>query len=111
MDFYQSLIGLLSAVGSSFVALTNTAIFLTWTAPFTLEISDVEPDITYCVDVVNSTSSSSECEITVTSFSIPIGRVCDNYNFTVIPVNGAGNGTAVTLGYSQNFTGMSKWLR
>ena len=90
----------------------DTAIFLTWTAPFTLDISNVDPDITYCVDVVNSTSSSgilSQCEITVTSFSIPLGRVCDNLNFsfTVTPVNGVGNGTAVTLGYSRDITGIS----
>ena len=63
------------------------------------------------MDVVNSTSSSivlSECEITVTgfNFSIPNGRVCDNYTFTVTPVNVVGNGTNATLGYSQNFTGM-----
>ena len=61
------------------------------------------------MDVVNSTSSSkvlSECGITVTgfNFSIPNGRVCDNYTFTITPVNVVGNGTAVTLGYSQDFT-------
>ena len=101
--------GLLAAVGSPSVGLVGTDISLTWTAPFTLDISNVDPDITYCVDVVNSTSSSivlSECGITVTgfNFSIPLGRVCDNFSFTVIPVNRAGNGTAVTLGYS--ITGM-----
>ena len=113
--FINTLAGLLSAVGSPSVDLVGTDISLTWTAPFTLDISNVDPDITYCVDVVNSASSSivlSECGITVTrfNFSIPIGRVCDNYTFTVTPVNGAGNGTAVTLGYSQDFSSMSKWF-
>ena len=107
----NTLAGLLAAVGSPSVDLLGTDIILTWTAPFTLDISNVDPDITYCVDVVNSTSLStvlSECGITVTefSFSIPLGRVCDNYTFTVTPVNRAGNGTAFTLGYSQDFTGM-----
>ena len=113
--FINTLAGLLAAVGSPSVDLVVTNISLTWTAPFTLDISDVDPDITYCVDVINSTSSSiilSVCGITVTgfNFSIPIGRVCDNYTFTVTPVNGAGNGTAVTLGYSQDFSRMFKWF-
>ena len=103
------LAGLLAAVGSPSVDLVGTDISLTWTAPFTLDIPNVDPDITYCVDVVNSTSSStvlSECGITVTgfNFSIPIGRVCDNYTLIVTPVNVVGNGTAVTLGYSQDFS-------
>ena len=105
--------GLLAAVGSPSVDLVGTDIFLTWTAPFTLDISNADPDITYCVDVVNSTSSStvlSERGITVTgfNFSIPLGRVCDNYTFTVTPVNMVGNGTAVTLGYS--ITGMCSYI-
>ena len=98
----NTLAGLLAAVGSPSVDLVGTNISLTWTAPFTLDLTNVDPDITYCVDVVNSTSSStvlSECEITVTgfNFSIPIDRVRDDYTFTVTPVNLAGNGTAVTL--------------
>ena len=109
----NTLAGLLDAVGALSVDLVDTNISLTWTAPFTLDISKVDPDITYCVDVVNSTSSStvlSECGIIETSFSFPIGRVCDNlnYTFTVTPVNRAGNGTAVTLGYSQDITGIFK---
>ena len=107
----NTLTGPLAAVGFPSVDLVGTDMSLTWITPFTLDISNVDPDITYCVDVVNSTSSSivlSECGITVTgfNFSIPIGRVCDNYTFTVTPVNRAGNGTAITLGYSQDFTGM-----
>ena len=99
-------IGLLPAVGSPSIDIVDTCISLVWTAPFSLLPVN---DITYCVDVVNSTTSSivlSECEITVTgfNFSIPIGRVCDNYTFTLTPVNADGNGTAVTLGYSQDIT-------
>ena len=113
--FINTFAGLLTAVGSPSVDLVDADISLTWTAPFTLDISNVDPDITYCVNVVNSTSSSivlSECGITVTgfNFSIPLGRVCDNYTFIVIPFNLVGNGTAVTLGYSQDFSRMSKWF-
>ena len=104
-------LGLLSVVGSPSLNLAGTDVSLSWTAPFTLDIPNNDPDITYCVDIVNSTSSSvvlSECGITVTEFNffIPIGGVCDNYTFTVTPVNVVGNGTIVTLGYSQDFTRM-----
>ena len=56
------------------------------------------PDITYCVNVVNSNSSStlhSECGINETEFSYPIppDSQCNNYTFIVIPVNLVGNGS------------------
>ena len=53
----------------------DSTISLTWTSPFTLDITGVDPDITYCVGVVNSTSSStlhSQCEITETEYEYPI---------------------------------------
>ena len=78
----------------------DSTISLTWTAPFTLDIPG-DPDITYCVGVVNSTSSSilhSQCGITETgfSFSIPPDSACHNYTFTftITPVNVVGNGTS-----------------
>ena len=80
----------------------NSTISLTWTAPFTLDITGVDPDITYCVGVVNSTSSSilhSECGITETEYEYPIppDSACHMYMFTVTPVNVAGNGELETL--------------
>ena len=93
--------GLLSAVGSLMMTVQNSTISLNWTAPFTLDIAGVDPDITYCVSVVNSTSSStlhSQCGITEAgfSFSIPPDSACHNYTFTftVTPVNAVGNGTS-----------------
>ena len=76
----------------------DRAISLNWTAPFSLDITDVKPDIEYCVDVSDSTSSltlSSLCGITVTEFSYPLppDRGCHDYVFTVTPVNVVGNGT------------------
>ena len=79
-------IGFLSAIGSLMMTVQDSTISLTWTAPFTLDIPG-DPDITYCVSMVNSTSSStlhSPCGITETgfSFSIPPDSACHNYTFT-----------------------------
>ena len=93
--------GLLSAVGSLMMTVQDSTISLTWTAPFTLDITGVDPDITYCVGVVNSTSSSTlhlECGITETEYEYPIpsDSACHDHMVTVTPVNHAGNGTSST---------------
>ena len=100
-------LGLLSAVGSLSATVQDATISLTWTAPFTLDIPGVNPDIEgYCVGVVNSTYSStlhSQCGITDTEYeythSIPLDALCHNYMVNVTPVNVIGNGTSSTLVY------------
>ena len=92
--------GLLSAVGSLMMTVQDSTISLTWTAPFTLDIPG-DPDITYCVCEVNSTSSStlhSQCGITETEYEYPIppDSACHDHMITVTPVNPAGNGTSST---------------
>ena len=102
-------IGLLSTIESLMVIVDDASptIFLSWTPPFTLDITDVDPDIAgYCVDVVSSTSSAtlhSECGITVTEFTypLPLRSWCDAYTFIVTPVNIVGNGISSSLNYSQ----------
>ncbi len=99
-------VGLLPAVDS----LTATPIpldsiiSLTWTPPFSLDISNADPDITgYCVGVVNPTSSlviDSQCGITDTLYNYTVSPndvVCDTYSFTVTPVNIVGNGTSASV--------------
>ena len=90
----------------------DSIISLTWTAPFTLDIRGVDPDITYCVGVVNSTSSStlhSQCGITETEYEYPIppDSACHDHMVTVTPVNPAGNGTSSSSTY--NLRGMLQW--
>ena len=80
----------------------DSAISLNWTAPFSLDITDVDTDITYCVGVVNSTSSStlhSQCGITETEYEYPIppDSACRDHMVAVTPVNVVGNGTLSTL--------------
>ena len=88
---------------SECITIQDSIISLTWTAPFTLDITtNVGPDITYCVGVVNSTSSStlhSECGITETEYEYPIppDSACHDHMVTVTPVNPADNGTSSSI--------------
>ena len=101
-------LGLLSAVGSlNITSVETSVVLLTWTAPFTLDITATDPDITYCVEVVSSTSSAtlhSECGITATQFTYHT-TWCDEYNFTITPVNLLGNGTQESTEYFQPLLG------
>ena len=98
-------VGTLSAVGSLSISVSGANISLTWTAPFTLDIFGVDPDITgYCVNVVNSTSSltlHTQCGITETQFSYPIppNADCHVYTFTVTAINVVGMGEPATISY------------
>ena len=91
--------GLLSSV-SDLVALPQRGVIsLTWTPPFSLDITGVDPDLWYRVEVYNVTSgrtpltnlSVSEPEF---NFTVPDPSPCDQFEFRVTPVNGAGNGPA-----------------
>jgi hypothetical protein len=97
-------VGVLSAVSSLNLTVEQctSVITLTWTPPFTLDITQVEPDISgYCVDIINSTSSLvlfSQCGINVTVFSHY--KPPENAVFVVTPVNIVGNGTQQNISYS-----------
>lgn len=108
--------GLLDAVGSLSITTSNTSVLITWTAPFSFEFSTLGPDITYCVDVVVNTQSStdlqeamlihSECDVKETDFTfVPLftPSTCDEWEFIVTPVNLAGNGTRSTLARGLTF--------
>ncbi len=108
----SSQLGLLPAVGSLIATPIplDSIISLTWTTPFSLDITNVVPDITYCVGVVNSTSSlviHSQCGITDTQYNYTVSPndiVCDNYTFPVTPVNIVGNGTSAIVTLLSNIT-------
>ena len=75
---------------------------LMWEAPFSLNLTNIEPDIAYCVDVYNITCGErehiiSDCNVTETSYTsdaiAPDGYL---YEYIVTPrsnVEGAVNGT------------------
>ena len=71
-----------------------------WDAPFSLNLTNVEPDIVYCVDVYNITCGGrelliSDCEIMETSYTSDVFQPGYIYEYMVTPrsnVEGAQNG-------------------
>ena len=104
-----TLLGFLSAVVSLKVtSADDDSITLNWGAPFTLNITRENPDITYCVDVdvINSQTSAllhPVCEIIGTEFTYLLlsRNWCHKYNFTVTPCNVVGKGLSDSLLYSR----------
>jgi hypothetical protein len=76
------------------------AFILSWSSPFSLNLTDIEPDIVYCVEVYNITCGkrgliTSDCNVTESSYTsdAPNGYI---YEYIVTPrsnVEGARNGT------------------
>ena len=88
--------GTLSAVGDLNISSFNYTITLTWTAPFSLDMVD----ITYMVQVMNSTTTLME---DMMEFSYPLSHDsgCDNLVFTITPLNEAGEGLSNSISLSQ----------
>ena len=98
-----SSIGLLDAVSKLKSDNLVHAINLTWEAPPSLDITGVDPDIWYCVDItVNETSDIILSYYTnVPEFIYSGTNTSVIYMFRVTPINGAGNGatSAPVIGY------------
>ena len=83
---------------------------MSWTAPFSLDVTGVDPDIWYSLLIYNVTDEENPTAIPCTDchnltqthyiFSPDYSSPCHKYTFTVIPYNGAGQGES-----SQNVTG------
>lgn len=101
--FYTLYSGRLTAVVNPIVTFANFTFTLTWEAPYTQDIKNVDPDIEgYCVDVMSSSSLfHSECGIDATEFAVDSslisGSVCHTVLFAITPVNIVGNGSKITL--------------
>ena len=79
-------------------------ICLTWDAPFTLDITGVDPDISYCVNISvvtvadsnDSTPLATNCSVYIPQFNFtmdyPNTSTSVIYEFQVTPRNGAGEG-------------------
>ena len=97
--FYAGLPGAVTSLKNESL---GQIIRLTWNAPFSLNITGVDPDIWYRVDVTVDNISLNNYSIS-TIVNIPeFNFTMDDYNgtntsvlyqFRVTPINGAGNGT------------------
>ena len=80
-----------------------TAVDIFWSAPFSLDVSESNIDIMYCVDIFNSSSSHllhSDCDISTTHYSweyIPELIACGWYEIHVKAFNPVGNSTASNI--------------
>ena len=78
---------------------------LTWVPPPSLDLTDIDPDIAYCVEVYNITCGMrdliiSDCSVTEPSYTSDVIMDGYIYEYTITPrsnVPGARNGTSLTL--------------
>ena len=92
--------GFLHPVVDLTTTLNTTSIIVSWTAPFSLDVTGVDPDVWYTIFIYNVTHdpitiSCTDCvNITETHYTFypDYYNPCHKYNFTVIPFNGAGQG-------------------
>ena len=86
--------------------LERNANTLSWVAPFSLDLTGVDPDIIYCAEVYNITCGKrdliiNDCNVTEPSYtSDDMAASGYIYEYTVTPrsnVEGASNGTSVTV--------------
>ena len=73
-----------------------------WGSPYSLNLTNVEPDATYCVDIQIFNDSASYiillwsvCDLLATEyiFHPDDPTPCERYKIVITPVNAAGNGT------------------
>ena len=97
--FFHCSLGLLAAVGSLEAYPRQTFILLTWTPPFSLDLTGIDPDVFYYVEVYNISTggtlfiNSYKVLESDFNFTLPSPSPCDQFEFRVIPANGAGNGS------------------
>ena len=98
--FFYVLAGILYEVNN--IHRNTTHLF--WEAPFSLDLTGVDPDIVYCVEVINITCGRSllisECDVMETSYTNDALLSGYIYEYTVTPrsnVEEAINGTSLTV--------------
>ena len=75
-----------------------SSVTISWTAPFSLDVTDVDPDIWYSVLIEDMTDEDNPTNITVNTtdtyymFTPDYISPCQKFLFSVIPFNGAGEG-------------------
>ena len=99
---FLHLTGLLAPVGNVSVESGRDSILLSWSPPFSLDVTGVDPDIWYTVLISNVTDENNPTAVPCTdhnltqphyNFTTANPNPCHKYSFTVIPQNGAGEGS------------------
>jgi hypothetical protein len=77
---------------------------ISWEAPFSLDLTGIDPDIVYCVEVYNITCGRSllisECDVMETNYTNAALLPGYIYEYTVTPrsnVDLASNGTSLSI--------------
>ena len=91
-----------------------------WTAPFSLDVTDVDPDIWYSVLVYNVTDENNPTDILYTdcinitethyTFTPDYLSHCHVYNISVVPLNGAGQGESSSITVGGQFVAIPSML-
>ncbi|CAI7992180.1 hypothetical protein GBAR_LOCUS937, partial [Geodia barretti] len=91
-----------SAVGDLRATSNASSVTISWSAPFSLDVTGVDPDIRYSVLIYNVTDENNPTAILCTdcmnitethyTFTPDYLSPCHVYDFSVIPLNGAGQG-------------------
>ena len=91
--------GLLSAVGDLGATSNASSVIISWSAPFSLDVTGVDPDIWYSVLIYNVTDENNPTAIlctdctNITETHYTFTPECFNkYDVSVVPSNGAGQG-------------------
>ena len=101
-------IGYPAAVGNLTVHSHQSSILLTWTPPFSLDITGVDPDLWYCVEVYHISRRgaplTTNCSVYEPQFyfTAPNQSQCDLFEFRVIAVNRVGSGSLVSVNGTYN---------
>jgi len=118
-----SFLGLVAIRRNLTVLSNRSSVCLSWTRPFSLDITGVDPDFWYCVEVYNisqgRTPLTINCSVYETQFcfTAPNPSPCDLFEFRVFAVNQVGNGSVASVngaffegiitGYFSTFTEVS----
>ena len=96
------LTGLLDEVKEVNASTNCSSITLTWQPPFSLDITNTDPDMTFCVEVYNVSEEErtplqhlGRCSIMTPHYTIPTDNsgLMLHYQFMVTAVNVVGRGT------------------
>ena len=94
--------GLLDAVSDVIVEYNSPFFIISWIAPFTYQVPFVDPLISYCISITNTSSGSilvnQTCELLNTNYSVELEYdPCVEYGATVIAVNQVGDGQPAVI--------------